>query len=1355
MKNYEKNYYLGLDIGTDSVGWAVSDTTYSLLKFHGEPAWGTHIFDEASLSDERRKFRSARRRLDRKKQRTLLLQELFSSEINKIDDCFFRRIKESRLYRNDIGEEFTLFTDNEYTDEHYYKEYPTIHHLICELMQSKEKHDPRLIYLALAWLVSHRGHFLSNISMDRLNEIKDFTNIYTDFMQFFNINGYDAPWGKIDIKELANTLRKKQNITNKTKDLTNILYAGNKPKDEVTDSFPFSRAKIVSLLAGSKVSLVDLFGDDSYAEMKSVSLTMPEEDFVTIVDAIGNDGDILIKLRAIADWTVLVETLGESPTISAAKVAIYEQHKKDLALLKYFTKKYINDEYVHIFREEEKDNYVSYSYHINGKDTRKLSKAKVEDFSKFVLKKFEKVVPDKNDEKKFQDMIERLKLNTFLPKQKTTDNRVIPYQLYYFELIRILENAENYLSFLTLKDEDGINVSEKIKSIFLFRIPYYVGPLNQHSNFAWIERKSDKIYPWNIEKIVDYDASEQNFIQRMTNTCTYIPGETVLPKESLLYHKYAVLNEINNIKINGIKIPVELKQDIYTELFLNVKKVTRKRITDYLISIGVINAKESELVTGIDTTINANLSTNISFKKLIDDGVLTEKDAEAIIERASYSEDKQRLSKWIHKKYPQISDEDVNYLCKLKLKEFGRLSRCFLTEIEGIDKETGEVHTIINALWNTQNNLMELLSDKFTFRENIEKINKEYYSVNKISLDERLGEMRLSGAVKRSVYRTLDVVSDIVKAFGTPEKIFIEMTRGDKQDQKGKRTKSRKQQILDLYAQCKDEDVKLLKKQLEEMGDYADNKLQGDKLFLYYMQFGKSAYSGKAIDIERLGTKLYDIDHIYPQAFVKDDSIINNKVLVLSEENGTKGNRYPVDSSIQSTMVQFWKYLLSVGAMSEEKYNRLTRSTPFSDEEKLGFINRQLTETSQSTKAVGTLLKEKYPNSEIVYVKAKLTAEFRQEFNLYKSRLFNDLHHAADAYLNIVTGNVYDMKFSRQWFKVDSEYSVKTKNLFSRPLICNGRIIWEGEEAIKKVKRIAIKNNAHFTKFAYLKHGGLFDQMPISASDNLIPLKQGLDTKKYGGYNKAGVMFYIPVRYTAGKKTEILILPVEISHGYLFLKDKAYAKEYAIKRAGKILGKKVDNVEFPMGMRPWKVNTVLSLDGFRICIAGTASGGKCLIAQPLMQFSDSDEWRYYIKKLEMYVEKISKNPKYIYNEEFDHISKMKNIELYELYISKYENTVYSKRINSPLEIIRKGKNIFAELSIEEQAKTLLNIHATFGRTSGGCDLQSIGGAAKAAATGSFSSTISNWKKNYEKVYLIDESVTGLWRMTSQNLLKLI
>lgn len=40
-----KEYFLGLDIGTNSVGYAVTNPDYTLQKYKGEPIWGVHLFD--------------------------------------------------------------------------------------------------------------------------------------------------------------------------------------------------------------------------------------------------------------------------------------------------------------------------------------------------------------------------------------------------------------------------------------------------------------------------------------------------------------------------------------------------------------------------------------------------------------------------------------------------------------------------------------------------------------------------------------------------------------------------------------------------------------------------------------------------------------------------------------------------------------------------------------------------------------------------------------------------------------------------------------------------------------------------------------------------------------------------------------------------------------------------------------------------------------------------------------------------------------------------------------------------------------------------------------------------------------
>ena len=67
MKTTAKdNYFVGLDIGTNSVGYAVTDEQYELLKYKQHPMWGVHLFDSAKQASERRAFRTARRRLDRR-----------------------------------------------------------------------------------------------------------------------------------------------------------------------------------------------------------------------------------------------------------------------------------------------------------------------------------------------------------------------------------------------------------------------------------------------------------------------------------------------------------------------------------------------------------------------------------------------------------------------------------------------------------------------------------------------------------------------------------------------------------------------------------------------------------------------------------------------------------------------------------------------------------------------------------------------------------------------------------------------------------------------------------------------------------------------------------------------------------------------------------------------------------------------------------------------------------------------------------------------------------------------------------------------------------------------------------------
>lgn len=694
--------------------------------------------------------------------------------------------------------------------------------------------------------------------------------------------------------------------------------------------------------------------------------------------------------------------------------------------------------------------------------------------------------------------------------------------------------------------------------------------------------------------MVDLDTTEERFIQRMINYCTYLPGEDVLPIHSLLYSRYMVLNEINNLTINGHNIPVTAKQAIFTELFeKSSRKVTPEAIRDFLKGQGWL--ENDDEIGGIDTTIKASLKSYHSFRRLLESSTLTEEQVEDIIRHAAYSEDKSRMNRWLSRRYPNLTEEDRRYILRLKLKEFGRLSARLLTEIYHADPETGEARNIMDMLWQTNENLMQLLSDRYSFRQQIEQFAVEYYAAHPQTLSERLDDMYISNAVKRPILRTLKITEEVIHAMGgAPEKIFVEMARDSSGEQKGKRTVSRRERILSLYRSMKNEEARVLERELAGM---TDNQLQGDKLFLYFMQMGRCMYTGAPIELSQLATKTYDIDHIYPQSKVQDDSILNNKVLCLSSANGAKTDRYPIDTAIRKTMRLWWEMLLENGLIEKEKFNRLTRSTGFTEDELNQFINRQLVETRQSTKAVAQLLKERYPETEIVYVKAGLVSRFRQEFELLKSRAVNDLHHAKDAYLNIVAGNVYHERFTKRWFNVKQEYSLNTRALFGHPVVVGERTIWRGGEDVALAKKMAEKNAVHLTRYAFCRKGALFDLRPLKAGSGLVPRKADLPAEKYGGYNKTTASFYLLASYTIKGKKDVIFVPVELLYAQRVMEDDAFAAEYIAGTISEINGgKPMENVQLPLGKRKIKINTVIEADGMRMALRGKSNGGGTVLA---------------------------------------------------------------------------------------------------------------------------------------------------------------
>lgn len=1133
MKN---KYYVGLDLGTDSVGWAITNPNYEILKFKGMPMMGSRIFDSANTAAERRMFRANVRRLDRKKWRIQLLQELFAAEISKIDFGFFQRLKDSFLKQEDktVFQKNMIFNDKNYTDQDYHREFPTIYHLRKALIENKKEYDIRLIYIALHHLIKHRGHFLFQGSMAQATSFKE---VFKTFKETID-DELDIKLNCSDEESVKNILKNK-NITKKEKihTIMQLLTFENSEGNEKKIK------SIVALLCGAKIKLSDIFENIIETE-EPYKLSFSEKSYDEVRPEIESllyeQISVVDVFKAMYDWAILADILSEGEFngknyLSFAKVKIYDKHKSDLLRLKKVIKSYSSNMYNNLFRNPAKDdNYCAYvgSTQFNNEKF-SVKRCTQEVFYKNIVKLLKEVENKTTSVQEINYIKAEIEAKTFLPLQVTNDNGVIPYQVNEAELKVILDNAANYLKFLNEKDVDGYTIKEKILKIFSFRIPYYVGPLNTNvSKNSWMVRKeAGSIKPWNFEEKVDVNKSAEKFILRMTNKCTYLIGKDVLPKNSLLYSEFIVLNELNNVKIKGEKLNIELKQKFVEYYFKNRKSVTKAKLIEFLKTENIINV-DKEDITGIDQdNFKNNLASYIAFKKIFGNKI-ENYSVQQIVENCIkwitlYPDDRKMLKTIIRINYDEhkISEEELEKVVRLKFSGWGRLSKEFLTEV----KDDITQYNILTALKNTNDNLMQLLSTKYTFSENIEKLNALNKSFNnKFDYENLVAGLMLSPSVKRPVWQTLLILKEISKIKKQePAKIFVEVARG--KESLPERKDSRKDKLLKAYTEfLKDKDNKAIideyyKDIAENLRKQDNTALRSQKLFLYYTQLGKSMYTGKNIDLANLNdVEQYDKDHIYPQSKTKDDSL-DNLVLVERKLNADKSNNI-IPSDIRAKMLPFWKLLLKNNLISTEKFNRLTRKTPLTDEELVGFINRQLVETRQATKVITNLLKQLYPNSEIITVNAKAVSDFRQKnLQAVKVRSINDFHHAQDAYLNIVVGNVYYEKFTNnplKWLKNGNRQNYNLNKMFDYNFNKKDEVVWiSGEDgSIKTVKTMYNTRNVLYTRYATCNKGTFFNVQINSPKNNpTVPLKKGLSLEKYGGY-KSVVPAYFALIESEGKK---------------------------------------------------------------------------------------------------------------------------------------------------------------------------------------------------------------------------------------------
>ena len=194
---------------------------------------------------------------------------------------------------------------------------------------------------------------------------------------------------------------------------------------------------------------------------------------------------------------------------------------------------------------------------------------------------------------------------------------------------------------------------------------------------------------------------------------------------------------------------------------------------------------------------------------------------------------------------------------------------------------------------------------------------------------------------------------------------------------------------------------------LRELGTFDEREID-ERVYLYFRQAGKSLYSGKPIDIARIASADYCIDHILPRSVRKDDSL-DNKALVISAESLARRGSTLIPQPVQRKMAPFWMHLRRVGLMSERKITALMR-TQISERMLKSIVGRQMTERSQECKLLAATLEATYACVKVVPVKAGVAGAVRRRAGIPRSRKANKYCHAHDALIALQIGRFIDTR---------------------------------------------------------------------------------------------------------------------------------------------------------------------------------------------------------------------------------------------------------------------------------------------------------------------------------------------------------
>ncbi len=317
------------------------------------------------------------------------------------------------------------------------------------------------------------------------------------------------------------------------------------------------------------------------------------------------------------------------------------------------------------------------------------------------------------------------------------------------------------------------------------------------------------------------------------------------------------------------------------------------------------------------------------------------------------------------------------------------------------------------------------------------------------ALEKRYGRIA-NPTVHVALNQVRRVVNEIIKEYGLPAQVFLEVGRDLKNGLKAKQEIAQRQ---------KDEKKRndAWRAKLEENGIAISAESMLRMRLWTELAAGQATaccpYTGEVISFSRLFGDDIEIEHILPVARTLDNSPAN-KTLCLRRANRDKGNRSPYEA-FHSMPGYNWAEILSRAAtLPGNKKWRFAEDAMQRFEEKGGFLARQLTDTQYIARVAREYLCAVCPSNLVWVTPGRLTGLLRKVWGFPKKDRDTHYHHALDAALIGVA--------DRSLLQRAATYSARAEGQGERRFLAGFAPPWPSfkNEVLEKITSIIVSHKA-------------------------------------------------------------------------------------------------------------------------------------------------------------------------------------------------------------------------------------------------------------------------------------------------------